>query len=59
MAWIAPGTTVLFAVALAGMGLETDFKKLRAEGTKPLVLGAVSSLLIAAVSLGLVKLFAA
>jgi uncharacterized integral membrane protein (TIGR00698 family) len=58
MAWIAPITTVLFAMALAGMGLETDFKKLRAEGARPLLLGAISSAFIAATSLLLVKLLA-
>jgi uncharacterized integral membrane protein (TIGR00698 family) len=56
MAWIAPITTLLFATALAGMGLETDLRKIRAEGVRPLLLGAASSLFIAGVSLALVKL---
>jgi uncharacterized membrane protein YadS len=46
----------MFATALAGMGLETDLRKIRAEGARPLLLGAASSLFIAAVSLALVKL---
>ena len=49
-------TTVLLTMALAAMGLETDFSKLRAKGMRPLLLGAASSLFIAGFSLALVKL---
>lgn len=51
-------TTVLLSMALAAMGLETDIRKLRAKGLRPLMLGAAASLFIAAFSLMLVKLVA-
>jgi uncharacterized membrane protein YadS len=38
----AQATTFLLAMALAAMGLETDFRKLKAKGLRPLALGAVS-----------------
>lgn len=56
MTWIAPGTTFLLSLALAAMGLETDIRKLRAEGLRPLLLGLLSWLFIAGFSLGLVEL---
>ena len=43
-------------VALAAMGLETDVRKLRAKGWKPLLVGAASWLFISAFSLVLVEL---
>lgn len=43
-------------MALAAMGLETDFRKLKAEGLKPLGLAAASWIFIAGFSLVLVKL---
>ena len=49
-------TTVLLTLALAAMGLETDFGKLRAKGLRPLLLGAAAFLFIAGFSLMLVKL---
>ncbi len=49
-------TTVLLAMALAAMGLETDFGKLRAKGLRPLALGAAAFLFIATFSLMLVKI---
>jgi uncharacterized integral membrane protein (TIGR00698 family) len=49
-------TTLLLSVALAAMGLETDIRKLRAEGLRPLLLGAGAWLFIAGFSLLLVKL---
>lgn len=58
MAWIAPVTTIMFAMALAGMGLETDVIKLRLAGVKPLALGAASAVFIACVSLAAIKLTA-
>lgn len=51
-------TTFLLALSLAGMGLATDLKKLAPKGARPLVLGALSSLFIALLSLLLVKLVA-
>jgi uncharacterized integral membrane protein (TIGR00698 family) len=54
--WIVPGTTLLFAMALAAVGLETDIRKLRAGGMKPLLLCAVATVFIAVFSLALIKL---
>ena len=51
-------TNFLLSMALAAMGLETDFSKLKAEGIKPLGLAALSWAFIAFFSLALVKLFA-
>lgn len=53
-----PLTNVLLSMALAAMGLETDFGKLRKEGLKPLGLAAAAWLFIACLSLALVKAIA-
>jgi uncharacterized membrane protein YadS len=55
-AYLVQATTFLLSVALAAMGLETDFRKLRARGWKPLLVGAGSWLFISAFSLALIKL---
>jgi uncharacterized integral membrane protein (TIGR00698 family) len=49
-------TTFLLSMALAAMGLDTDIRKLRARGLRPLLLGAAAFLFIASFSLALVKL---
>ncbi len=49
-------TNFLLAMALAAMGLGTDFRKLVAAGPRPLLLGALASLFIAGLSLSLVTL---
>jgi len=51
-------TNFLLSMALAAMGLETDFAKLKREGLKPLALAACAWMFIAGFSLALVKLFA-
>jgi uncharacterized integral membrane protein (TIGR00698 family) len=51
-------TNFLLSMALAAMGLETDFAKLKQEGLKPLLLAACSWIFIAGFSLALVKLLA-
>lgn len=51
-------TNFLLSMALAAMGLATDFAKLKREGLKPLVLAACAWVFIAGFSLALVKLFA-
>lgn len=56
--WIASLTTFLLSMALGAMGLETDIRKLRAKGLKPLLLGAAAWLFIAGFSLALVKIAA-
>ena len=53
---IAVCTSFLLTVALAAMGLETDLRRLRAKGARPLLLGALASGFISAVGLGLVLL---
>jgi uncharacterized membrane protein YadS len=52
---LAVAATVLLSMALAALGLETDIGKLRAKGVRPLVLGLLATLFIAAFSLTLVK----
>ncbi|HEY4273860.1 MAG TPA: YeiH family protein [Rhizomicrobium sp.] len=51
-------TNFLLSMALAAMGLETDFAKLKREGLKPLGLAACAWAFVALFSLALVKLFA-
>jgi uncharacterized integral membrane protein (TIGR00698 family) len=51
---VTPVTTFLLTMALAAMGLETDIRKLRAKGVRPLALGALSWLFISAFSLALI-----
>jgi len=53
---IAMVTAFLLATALAAMGLETDIRKLRLKGLRPLILGAVAWIFIVSVALTLVKL---
>jgi uncharacterized integral membrane protein (TIGR00698 family) len=54
--YIVQATTFLLTVALAAMGLETDFGKLRAKGWRPLLVGAGSWLFISAFSLVLIEI---
>jgi uncharacterized integral membrane protein (TIGR00698 family) len=55
---IALGTTFLLSMALAAMGMETDFRKLKAEGLKPLLLAAAAWVFISTFALVLVKITA-
>lgn len=52
-------TTVLLTVALGAMGLETDIRKLRVKGLRPLMLGAAAWLFISALSFILIATFMA
>ena len=52
---IATITAFLLSMALAAMGLETDIRKLRAKGIRPLILGAGAWIFIGTFSLGLIK----
>ena len=52
---LVPATTFLLTVALAAMGLETDIRKLKARGLRPLALGAASWLFISGFSLALIE----
>ena len=49
-------TSFLLATALAAMGLDTDLRRLVAEGFRPALLGALATAFIAAFSLALIKL---
>lgn len=51
-----PATAFLLSMALAAMGLETDLRKLKARGLRPLALGLGASLFIALFALLLVEL---
>ena len=53
-AMIVVATTFLLSVALAAMGLETDIRKVRAKGVRPLALGALSWVFISCFSLALI-----
>jgi len=53
---IAAAASFLIAMALAAMGLGTDFRKLIATGPRPMLLGAMATLFISAFSLALVML---
>ena len=51
-------TSFLLSMALAAMGLQTDIRKLKAEGWRPLALGAFGWLFIAVFGYAMLKLFA-
>ncbi|OYX15164.1 MAG: hypothetical protein B7Z15_01515 [Rhizobiales bacterium 32-66-8] len=53
---VAQVTTFLLAMALGAMGLETDVRKLKAKGWKPLALGAAAWVFIAGLSFGLIEM---
>lgn len=50
-------TTFGLSMALAAMGLETDIRKLRAEGLRPLLLGLVAFFFVSGFSLLLIRVF--
>ncbi|WP_236638409.1 putative sulfate exporter family transporter [Mangrovicoccus ximenensis] len=50
----AAATSFLLAMALAAMGLETDIRKLRRAGLRPLALGFLAWIFISAAGLALV-----
>jgi uncharacterized membrane protein YadS len=43
-----------FLLTFAGVGLRTDFREMRKQGLRPLIVGAVGEFVIAALTLGLV-----
>lgn len=53
---LVPATTFLLTVALAAMGLETDIRKLKAKGVRPLALGALAWVFISGFSLLLIQM---
>jgi uncharacterized membrane protein YadS len=50
-------TTFILTVALGALGLETDIRKLKSRGVKPLLLAAAASLFISGLSFALVRAF--
>lgn len=54
--WLVQITTFFLTVALAAMGLETDARKLRARGLRPVLLGGSAWIFISALSLILIVL---
>jgi uncharacterized membrane protein YadS len=53
----APIAQALLALALAAVGLETDIRKLIAQGWQPLALGALATVFVASSTLGLALLW--
>lgn len=49
-------TTFLMSMALAALGLQAHVSRLKAKGMRPLALGALGTVMIVGLSLGLVKL---
>lgn len=49
-------TTFLMSMALGALGLQTNVRRLKGKGARPLMLGAASTLLIVALSFGLIVL---
>ena len=54
---VGMATTFGLSMALAAMGLETDIRKLRAEGLRPLLLGLIAFFFISGFSLLLIRVF--
>lgn len=54
--WVVP---VLFCMALGGIGLQTSFGALAQQGVRPILLGAIATVLIATLTLAIVLAFAA
>jgi uncharacterized integral membrane protein (TIGR00698 family) len=55
--WVVQNNKFLITLALASMGLEINFLKIRQTGLKPLYLGGAAWLFIATLSLGLLRQF--
>ena len=54
--WILRGSSFLFTAALVALGLETDIRKLKEKGFRPLMVGAAAWVFISFFSLALVYL---
>lgn len=55
--WSAFGSTYLLGLAMAGVGLSTDFKMFKGLGVKPFYIGLIAALSVGLVSFTLVSLF--
>lgn len=51
------GTTYMLGLAMAGVGLSTDFSKFKGLGLKPFYIGLIAALSVGIVSLTLISLF--
>lgn len=51
------GTTYMLGLAMAGVGLSTDFSKFKGLGIKPFYIGLIAALVVGLVSLTLISLF--
>src|SRR5699024_12763235 len=51
------GTTYLLGMAMAGVGLSTDFKMFKGIGIKPFYIGFIAAVSVGIVSVTLVSLF--
>ncbi|QUW24040.1 putative sulfate exporter family transporter [Sporosarcina sp. Marseille-Q4063] len=55
--WSSFGSTYLLGMAMAGVGLSTDFKMFKGLGLKPFYIGLIAAISIGLVSLTLISLF--
>lgn len=55
--WSSFGSTYLLGMAMAGVGLSTDFKMFKGLGIKPFYIGLIAALSVGVVSFTLVSLF--
>lgn len=55
--WSSFGSTYMLGIAMAGVGLSTDFKMFKGLGLKPFFIGLIAALSVGLVSLILVSLF--
>lgn len=56
-AWSSFGSTYLLGVAMAGVGLSTDFSMFKGLGVKPFFIGLIAAVSVGVVSLSLISLF--
>lgn len=55
--WSSIGSTYMLGIAMAGVGLSTNFKAFKGMGIRPFYIGLVAALSVGAVSLLLISLF--
>lgn len=55
--WSSVGSTYMLGIAMAGVGLSTDFSMFKGLGMKPFYIGLTAAITIGVISLTLVSLF--
>ncbi|HLS61432.1 MAG TPA: putative sulfate exporter family transporter, partial [Virgibacillus sp.] len=55
--WSSFGSTYMLGLAMAGVGLSTDFSMFKGLGIKPFYIGLIAAVSVGLVSLTLVSLF--